>query len=157
MLYVSLYYGPYILLYRKTARCIIEYFTKSREIIGNDSWEGPKSPLVLHSNCLYLAPFLGYLVSLKSMLGVTLNVIRNGTIQKHGYGFLLPYCSNYSRIFSCLWDTQRQRMAWPWQMRQGCSRSLKMAPFGRSYTTFCWSAIEIITVSCTIFELFDVE
>jgi len=34
-----------------------------------------------------------------------------------------------------------------------CSRSLKMVPFDRSYTTFCWSAI----VCCTIFKLFDVE
>ena len=39
----------------------------------------------------------------------------------------------------------------------GRSRSLKMAPFDRSYTTFYWSAIVSITVCCTIFKLFDVE
>jgi len=35
--------------------------------------------------------------------------------------------------------------------------SLKMAPFDRSYTNFYWSAIVNIAVSCTVFELFDVE
>ena len=37
------------------------------------------------------------------------------------------------------------------------ARSLKMAPFGRPYATFYWSAIVNIALSCTIFELFDVE
>jgi len=32
-----------------------------------------------------------------------------------------------------------------------------MAPFDRSYKTFYWSAIVTIVLSCTIFELFDVE
>jgi len=40
---------------------------------------------------------------------------------------------------------------------RGRSRSLKMAPCDRSYTTFCWSAIVSTTVCCTIFNLFDVE
>jgi len=40
---------------------------------------------------------------------------------------------------------------------RGRSRSLKMAPFDRSYTTFCWSAIVSIAVCCTIFKLFDVK
>ena len=31
------------------------------------------------------------------------------------------------------------------------------APFDRSYTTFYWSAIVNIALSCTVFELFDVE
>jgi len=39
----------------------------------------------------------------------------------------------------------------------GRSRSLKMAPFDRPYATFYWSAIVSIALSCTIFELFDVE
>jgi len=39
----------------------------------------------------------------------------------------------------------------------GRSRSLKMAPFDRPYTTFYWSAIATIAVSYTIFELFDVK
>jgi len=32
-----------------------------------------------------------------------------------------------------------------------------MAPFDRSYTTFYWSAIVNIALSCTVFELFDVK
>ena len=40
---------------------------------------------------------------------------------------------------------------------RGSSRSLKMAPFDRSYTTFYWSAIVSIAVCCTIFKLFVVE
>jgi len=32
-----------------------------------------------------------------------------------------------------------------------------MAPFDRPYTTFYWSAILNIALSCTVFELFDVE
>ena len=40
---------------------------------------------------------------------------------------------------------------------RGRSRSLTMAPFDRPYATFYWSAIANITLSCTIFELFDIE
>ena len=40
---------------------------------------------------------------------------------------------------------------------RGRSRSLKMPPFDRPYATFYWSAIANIVLSCTIFELFDVE
>ena len=40
---------------------------------------------------------------------------------------------------------------------RGCSRSLKMVPFDRSYTTFYWSTIVNIVLSCTVFKLFDVE
>jgi len=39
----------------------------------------------------------------------------------------------------------------------GRSRSLKMAPFDRPCTTFYRSAIVHTALSCTIFELFDVE
>ena len=55
------------------------------------------------------------------------------------------------------WDIQRQRIAWPWKRVRGCSRSLKTAPFDRPHTTFYSSAIVIIALSCTVFELFDVE
>jgi len=40
---------------------------------------------------------------------------------------------------------------------RGRSRSLKMAPFDKSYTTFYWSTIVSTAVCCTIFKLFDVE
>jgi len=39
----------------------------------------------------------------------------------------------------------------------GRSMSLKMVPFDRPYTTFYWSAVVTIALSCTIFELFGVE
>jgi len=40
----------------------------------------------------------------------------------------------------------------------GCSRSWKMVPFDRSYTTFYLSSVaNIVPLCCTIFELFDVE
>ena len=37
------------------------------------------------------------------------------------------------------------------------SRSLKMAQFDTPHATFYWSAIVNIALSCTIFELFDIE
>jgi len=40
---------------------------------------------------------------------------------------------------------------------RGRSRSLITAPFDRPYATFYWSAVVNIALSCTIFELFDVE
>ena len=40
---------------------------------------------------------------------------------------------------------------------RGRSRSPKMAPFDSPYATFYWLAIVNIALSCTIFELFDVE
>jgi len=40
---------------------------------------------------------------------------------------------------------------------KGCSRSLKMVPFDRPYTTSYWSTVVSIALSCTVFELFDVE
>jgi len=58
---------------------------------------------------------------------------------------------NVSEIFS----GKEQRNLEHWI--RGCSKSLKMAPFDRSYITFCWSAIVNIALSCIVFELFDVE
>jgi len=40
---------------------------------------------------------------------------------------------------------------------RGRSRSLKMAPFDRPYATFYLSSIVNIALSCTVFELVDVE
>jgi len=44
---------------------------------------------------------------------------------------------------------------WVWRR----SRSLKMARFDRSHTTLYWFGIVTIAIaiSCTVFELFDVE
>ena len=40
---------------------------------------------------------------------------------------------------------------------KGHPRTLKMTPFNRPYTTFYQSAVVTIAISCTIFELFDVQ
>jgi len=40
---------------------------------------------------------------------------------------------------------------------RGRTRSLKMAPFDRSYATLHWSSIVSIALCCSIFQLFDVE
>jgi len=40
---------------------------------------------------------------------------------------------------------------------RGRSRSSKMVPFDRPHSSFYWSAIVNIALSCTFFELFDVE
>jgi len=39
----------------------------------------------------------------------------------------------------------------------GRSTSLKMALFDRPHTTFSWSAIANIALSCTIFKMFNIE
>jgi len=38
------------------------------------------------------------------------------TIRKLGRGFLFAFHSNYSCIFTSLWDIQRQSIAWPWKL-----------------------------------------
>ena len=54
-----------------------------------------------------------------------------------------------------LFDGEYNRDVEMWVI--GHSRSLKMVPFDRPYTTFYWSAIVTIAVSCTVCELFDVK
>ena len=39
----------------------------------------------------------------------------------------------------------------------GHSRLLNMAPIDRSYTTYYWSVVVNIVLSCTIFKLFGVQ
>ena len=96
----------------------------------------------------------------------SLKVIQTGTIESLGHGAVsyslsIQYYlySNYGRtvsvavceIFSVKeWrDLENQVM--------GRSRSLKMAPFDKSCTTFYRSAVVNIALSCTVFELFDVH
>ena len=59
--------------------------------------------------------------------------------------------SAISEIFSV--KAWRDLEIWVW----GRSRSLTMVRFDRPCTTFYWFAIVIIALSCTVFELFDVE
>jgi len=60
----------------------------------------------------------------------------------------MSVCRSVSEIFSV-----KERRDFE-TVGRGRSRSLKIAPLDRSYTTFYWSAIP---VCCTIFKLFDVE
>ena len=53
-------------------------------------------------------------------------------------------------IFSIKWPDVE---IWVW----GRSRSFKMARFNRPCTTFYWSTIVTIALSCATFELSDVE
>ena len=84
----------------------------------------------------------------------SLKVIRNKTLEWGVCKSLLVFHCNYVCISYHFWDIHCQIMAWPWNL---CSRSLKMAPFDRSHTTFYWSTIVIIALSATVSELFDVE
>jgi len=96
----------------------------------------------------------------------SLKVIQTGTIRKLAYGFLFAFHGNYGRIDNRLWDIQRQSLVWPWKLDlehdpenwvRGCLRLLKTATFDRSHTSFYWSVIVNIALSCTVFELFDIE
>jgi len=63
----------------------------------------------------------------------------------------LSVCLSVCEIFSVKeWRDLKNQVT-------GRSRSLKMAPFDRPYATLYWSAIVNIALTCTIFELFDVE
>jgi len=92
----------------------------------------------------------------------SLKVIQTGSIRKLAYGFLFAFHSNYGRIDNRLWDIQRQ--TWKLDLEhdlenwvRGCLRLLKTAAFDTSHTTFYWSVIVNIALSCTVFELFDIE
>jgi len=83
--------------------------------------------------------------------------IENDTIQELGYGCTTV---SYSRSIATLAILEIFSVKeWPdleisvW----GRSRSLKMVPFDKRYTSFYWSAIVTIALSCSIFELFDLE
>ena len=87
----------------------------------------------------------------------SLKVTENGTISKLGCGFLFAFYNNYGRVYSrCEIISVKEWRDLESQVRDR-SRSLKMVPFDRQYATFYWSVIANIALSCTIFELFDVE
>ena len=68
---------------------------------------------------------------------------------------LVIYCkSKYVPILYYYWHVRHRILAWPWNRVRGCSRSLKMEPIDRSYTTYYWSAI-VSTLSCIVTEFFD--
>jgi len=55
------------------------------------------------------------------------------------------------------YSASKKNMTLKTGLQVNCSRSLKMAPFDRPYTTFYWSAIVNIALSGTVFKLFDIE
>jgi len=74
-----------------------------------------------------------------------------GTVSYSPSIVTMAVCLSISEIFSVKqWRDLGNQI-------RGRSRSLKMAPFDRPHATFYWSAIVNIALSCTIFELFDVE
>ena len=74
-----------------------------------------------------------------------------GTVSYSPFIVTMPVSLTNSEIFSAKeWRDLENQV-------RGRSRSLKMAPFDRSYVTFYWSALVNIALSCAIFDLFDVE
>jgi len=86
----------------------------------------------------------------------SLKVIEISAIRKIGCGFLFAFYSTAVSVAVCEIFRVKEWRDLENQVR-GRSRSLKMAPFDRPYATFYWSAIVNAALSCTIFELFDVE
>ena len=85
-----------------------------------------------------------------------LKIIQTGTIRKLGCGFLFAFHTMAVSLFIYqIFGVRVYRDLENWV--RGCSRSLKTAPFDRPYTTFYWSVTVNIALSCTVFELFDVE
>jgi len=84
-------------------------------------------------------------------------VIETGTFRKLGmvsyplFIVTMAVSLAISDIFSVKEWPDLEILVW------GRPRSFKMAPFDRRCTTLHWSAVVTIAISCTIFELFDVE
>jgi len=70
---------------------------------------------------------------------------------------IFTFHSKYGRIFSNFGDTQRQRMAWPWNLGWVVQGHWKWCRSIDHHMTFYWWAIVTIALSCTIFELFGVK
>jgi len=88
---------------------------------------------------------------------MSLKVIEISSIWQLGGGFLFAFYSNYGSIcIVCEIFSAKEWRDLENEVR-GRSRLLNMAPFDRPYAIFYWSAIVNIALSCTIFELFDVE
>jgi len=75
-----------------------------------------------------------------------------------GCSFLFPVFSNYGAVSVAICKISSIKV---WhdleKLVTGRSVSLKVVPFDRPHTTFYWSAVVTIALSCTIFELFGIE
>jgi len=76
---------------------------------------------------------------------------RLGTVSYSPSIVIMAVCLAISQIFSI--EEWPDLQIWVW----GRLWSSKMARFDRPCMTFYWSAIVTIALSCTVFELFDVE
>ena len=79
--------------------------------------------------------------------------LKNGSIRKPVYGFLFAFCSNHGRIFSRLWNIQRQRMVWPWKLGYGLFNVIENSAVRSTMYDF----LLVRRCKCTVFELCDVE
>jgi len=68
------------------------------------------------------------------------------------FKFLLVFHWNYICISNRFWHTQRQIIAWPWNLVRGHSRS-EIIPFNRSQASSYWGSIVTIGLSCIISEI----
>jgi len=80
-----------------------------------------------------------------------MTLLYRACVRSYKYFNDMPICRTVSEIFSVKEWRELETGG------RGRSRSLKIASFGRSYTTFYWSAIVSIVACCVIFKLFDVE
>ena len=144
-------------------------------------WRSAKRPLRLAATVTYrrfwygkFAPDISLATMLRSfhLTSVSLLYVRSGVCGVLSH--VIPCWPWYVPLSSARWITAIQfspacpgifmigcsQFSTPppaWSSRPGgttTSRSLKMAPFDRLYTTFYWSAIVSIAVCCTIFNLF---
>jgi len=134
-------------------------YEKKKKVIENSAVRQIIYDFLLVGHCKYIMLY-HFQVIWRWIIMISkrsLKVIQIATIRKLWCGFLFAFHSNYGRILNRLWDTQRQRIENLENWVKDCSISLKTAPFDRPLTTFYSSCIVNIALSCTVFELFDVE
>ena len=117
-----------------------------------------KYDFLLIGHCKYSCMLYHFQVILRWIIVTlkrSLKVIQTGTIRKLGCGFLFAFHSNYGRVFNRLWDSSSKYTV---TLKTGFG-VVQVIETGavRYTTTFYLSAIVNIALSCTVFELFDVE
>jgi len=80
-----------------------------------------------------------------------MTLLRKACVSPYYFNDTMSVCRTVSEIFSV--EEWRDLEI----VGRGRSRSLKIAPFNRSYMTFYWPTIVSIAVCCIIFKLFDVK
>ena len=121
---------------RATLR-VIEYIAKSLKVIRNQS--------IIQSTEFLQHPYKTWTATLDS---VEITLLSRACVSPYWYFIeTMSVCHTIYEIFSIKeWRNLEAG-------GRGRSRLLKMAPFDRLYTTFCWSAIVSTAVCCTIFKI----